>query len=466
MKAPINSIRTTALALLFLVSFFNYMDRYMLAVLLPAIKADLQLSDTQIGFITGLAFTLFYATMGIPIARLADRYSRKNIIAIALTVWSAMTALCGLAQNFVQLAVARIMVGVGEAGASPPSHSLIADLFPVEKRARAISIYTLGAPVGILVGFMLGGWITQLYGWRAALFTVGIPGILVALVVYRKLHEPERGASDGLAQNPEAPPHHTGLDPASGAANGLPQKPEAPPRHAGLDPASSAANGLPQKTEIPPFWFSLKTLMTSPTFRHLSFATGLYTVLWLGVVQWLPSFFTRSFGLEIGEVGTWLAIILSVSQLIGMLLGGYLADRLGAADLRWYVWVPSLAILVSTPMFALTFLTQNPTLAFLSLFLPFMIGVMQGPPSFAVAQGLADVRMRAMAAALLLLITNLIGGGIGPQAVGIMSDYLADQFNRDSLRYSLLAVSLVFGLWSSLHYFLAGKTIRREFRKP
>ena len=402
-----------------MVSFFNYMDRYMLAVLLPAIKADLQLSDTEIGFITGLAFTLFYATMGIPIARLADRYNRKNIIAIALTVWSAMTALCGLSQNFMQLAVARVMVGVGEAGASPPSHSLIADLFPVEKRARALSVYSLGAPVGILVGFMVGGWITQLHGWRAALFTVGIPGILVALVVYRKLHEPERGAADGLARN----------------------------------------------TEVQPFWFSLKTLMASPTFRHLSVATGLYTVVWLGVVQWLPSFFTRSFGLEIGEVGTWLAIILSVSQIIGMLLGGWLADRLGATDLRWYVWVPSLAILVSTPMFALTFLTQNPTVAFLSLFLPFMIGVMQGPPSFAVAQGLADVRMRAMAAALLLLITNLIGGGIGAQVVGIMSDYLVAGYHQASLRYSLLAVSLVFGLWSSLHYFLAGKTIRREFRK-
>ena len=219
--------------------------------------------------------------------------------------------------------------------------------------------------MGILVGFLLGGWITQLYGWRAALFTVGIPGILLALLVYRKLDEPERGAVDGLSR----------------------------------------------KTEVQPFWFSLRTLMASPTFRHLSFATGLYTVLWLGVVQWLPSFFTRSFGLGIGEVGTWLAIILSSSQLIGMLTGGYLADRLGASDLRWYVWVPSLAILVSTPMFALTFLTQNPTLAFLSLFLPFMIGVMQGPPSFAVAQGLADVRMRAMAAALLLLITNLVGGG-------------------------------------------------------
>ena len=316
-----------ALALLFMVSFFNYMDRYMLAVLLPAIKADLQLSDTEIGFITGLAFTLFYATMGIPIARLADRYSRKNIIAIALSVWSVMTALCGLAQNFVQLAVARIMVGVGEAGARPPSHSLIADMFPVEKRARAISVYTLGAPVGILVGFLLGGWITQLYGWRAALFTVGIPGILLALLVYRRLDEPERGAADGLSRTMEVQP----------------------PSFRRMPESSEAADGLPRTMEVPPFWFSLKTLMASPTFRHLSFATGLYTVLWLGVVQWLPSFFTRSFGLEIGEVSTWLAIILSSSQLIGMLTGGYLADRLGASDLRWYVWVPSLAILVPPP---------------------------------------------------------------------------------------------------------------------
>ena len=187
----------------------------------------------------------------------------------------------------------------------------------------------------------------------------------LALLVYRKLDEPERGAADGLPRTMEVPP----------------------PSFRRMPESSEAEDGLPRTMEVPPFWFSLKTLMASPTFRHLSFATGLYTVLWLGVVQWLPSFFTRSFGLGIGEVGTWLAIILSTSQLIGMLTGGYLADRLGASDLRWYVWVPSLAILVSTPMFALTFLTQNPMVAFLSLFLPFMIGVMQGPPSFAVAQG-------------------------------------------------------------------------------
>ena len=418
LATPVPTPVGAVLFLLFLASFFNYMDRYMLAVLIPAIKADLRLSDAEIGFITGLAFTLFYATMGIPIARLADRYSRKNIVSIALAVWSAMTAVCGLAQNFVQLAVARVMVGVGEAGCSPPSHSLIADLFPARRRARALSIYSLGAPVGIFVGFLLGGWLTQLYNWRVALFAVGIPGVALALIIYLKLPEPRRGAADGVAATPRPPD----------------------------------------------FRVVLKTLLSSPAFVHVSLGTGLYTVLWLGVVQWLPSYFTRSFGMEIGAVGTWLAVILSASQIAGMLLGGQLADKLGRRDLRWYVWVPSLAILISTPMFIVVFLAANAAIALASLFLPFMIGVMQGPPTFAVVQGLADVRMRAMAAAMLLLITNLIGGGIGPWATGFMSDALAADYGKDSLRYSLLTISLVFGLWSSLHYYLAGATLRREFR--
>ena len=409
-----------ALGLLFLVSFFNYMDRYMLAVLLPAIKEDLALSDTQIGFITGLAFTLFYATLGIPIARLADRYSRRVIISIALAAWSAMTAACGMAQTFIQLTVARVLVGVGEAGASPPSHSLIADLFPAHKRAGALSAYTLGAPFGILIGFALGGWLVELYSWRVALFTVAIPGLLLSVVIYKKLHEPPRGQADGLTSVPEI-----------------------------------ASLGL-----------TFKTLLGNATFRHVSFATGLYTVLWLGVVQWLPSFFTRSFGLGIREVSTWLAIILSTSQILGMIGGGFLADRLGRNDLRWYVWVPAVAIFFSTPIFAITFLTKSPTIAYVSLFLPFMIGVMQGPATFAVAQGIADVRMRAMAAALLLLITNLVGGGIGPQAVGILSDQLAPQYGMDSLRYALLMVALVAGVWSSFHYFWAGRTIRTDFKVP
>jgi MFS family permease len=408
-----------ALLLLFLVSFFNYMDRYMLAVLLPAIKADLSLSDTQVGFITGVAFTIFYATLGIPIARLADRASRRRIIAVALAFWSAFTALCGLAQNFWQLALARVLVGVGEAGCSPPSHSLIADLYPAQRRARALSIFALGAPVGILVGFAAGGWLAEHFSWRTALFAVGLPGIAVSLWVARSLPEPARGAADGWTP---------------------------PDAHQSLRA-------------------TLRVLLANRTFRQVSIATGLYTVLWLGVVQWLPSFFTRSFGLGVGEVGAWLAVILSGSQIFGLLVGGWLADRLGLRDLRWYMWLPGLAILISTPVFAVTFLTESPALAYLSLLVPFALGMMQGPASFAVAQGVADLEMRATAAALFLLIANLVGGLLGPQSIGLLSDVLAARFGEDALRYALLAVSLVFGTWSALHYLWGARSIATDFRR-
>ena len=310
------------------------------------------------------------------------------------------------------------MVGVGEAGASPPSHSLIADLFPARSRARAISTFTLGAPLGILVGFALGGWLAELYSWRAALFTVAAPGLILSIITYRRLPDPPRGQADGFTEEPE----------------------------------------------VLPLVATFRALLSNATFRHTSLATGLYTVLWLGVVQWLPSFFTRSFEVGIGEVSTALAVVLSSSQMIGLVAGGVLADRLGRVDLRWYVWVPAGAMVLSTPIFIVTFTTESYGLAMASLFPPFLIGVMQGPPTFAVAQGVADVRMRATAAALLLLVTNLIGGGIGPQAVGIMSDLMADRLQVDSLRWSLLVVSLVFGFWAACHYYWAGRTIRQDFK--
>jgi len=410
--------RNVTLGLLFLVAFFNYMDRYMLAVLLPAIKTDLALSDTQIGFITGVAFTLFYATLGIPIARLADRRSRRVIVSVAMMVWSAMTAVCGLAMNFVQLAIARVLVGVGEAGATPPSHSLLADVFPKAERARALSIMSLGAPVGILAGFLLGGWLATVYSWRFALFAVAVPGLLLGTVLMRWLPDPVRGAADGLAQAPEAVP----------------------------------------------FRATMKTLLGNATFRHVSIATGLYTVVWLGVVQWLPSFYIRSFGLSLAEVSTWLAFILSGSQILGMLLGGFLADRLGRRDLRWYAWLPAAAIFCSIPMFVFALVVSNATLALLAMFPPFMVSVMQGPASFATIQGVSDVRMRATAAALMLLITNLIGGVFGTQSVGILSDVMRGTYGDDSLRYALLIVAVVFCAWASFHYYWAARTIRTDFK--
>lgn len=407
-----------ALAILFVVSFFNYMDRYMLAVLLPGIKADLNLSDTQIGFITGFAFTIFFATLGIPIARLADRYSRPLIISIALAFWSLMTAVCGLAQSFLQLAIARVMVGVGEAGCSPPSYSLVSDYFPAQRRATALAVISLGGPVGVFVGFGLGGWLSEAYSWRAALFAVGLPGMLAAVYVGLRLQERPRGHADGI---------HSGV-------------------------------------EIPRFWLVFAQLFSKPAFLHACVAGGLYTLLLQSSIQWLPSFFTRTHEISIGRVSAALGPILGTAQFIGIFLGGYLADRLGRRDPRWYAWLPGWAILASTPLYLITFLSGDSNVALASLFVPLALGMMQAAPTMAIAQGVADPRMRAMAAAILLLIVNLIGGGVGPQAIGILSDALSATQGVDSLRYALLAVILVAGFWSSLHYYFAGRSLAGELR--
>ena len=408
----------TGLLLLFLVALFNYMDRFVLSVLLPAIKADLELSDTLLGAL-GTAFTLSYIAFGIPLARIADNYSRKTLIAGALSVWSLMTALCGLAQNFIQLAIARVMVGVGEAGATPPAHSMISDYFPLEKRGRAISIYSLGAPFGIMIGFVAAGWIAENYSWRAALLSLGIPGLVLAAVVYFVLVEPIRGQSE-------------------------------------------SAELKKQADESPGFLEAIVTLLSSAAYRHLCFATGLYTVVWLGVVSWLPSYFVRTFEMSLSEVGFWLAMSLGISQILGFLCGGVLTDFMVKRDCRWYGWIPSLAMIVSTPLFFLVFRTDNAVIATVALFPAFMIGVFQGPPSLAAVQGIAHIRMRAMGVAIFFVITNLVGGTIGPLLTGWLSDQYVAEYGDDSLRRAMLVVSLVFGLWAALHYALSTRTIESD----
>lgn len=412
------SAARTALGLLFLVSLFNYMDRYVLSVLLPAIREDLGLSDTSLGAI-GTAFTLSYVLMGLPLARLADRYSRKNIICAALTTWSVMTAACGVAQNFVQLAVARVLVGAGEAGATPPSHSLIADYFPLSKRGKAIAVFSVGAPIGLMIGFVVAGWITEHYSWRIAFLSLGLPGLLLALLVYTKLVEPDRGQSD-------------------------------------------EAEALAASDPLPSYAQSLRILLSSPAYRHLSIATGLYTVVYLGVVGWLPSYFVRSFDMAISEVGFWLAMSLGVSQLLGMLLSGGLTDRLVIRDVRWYGRIPALAMFLSTPLFVIVFFAESALVSTLALFPAFMIGVFQGPASLAAIQGLAHIRMRATAVAMFFLIVNIIGGTIGPLFTGWLSDQLVASFGDDSLRIALVIVSIVFGVWAGLHYALSCRSLAKE----
>jgi MFS family permease len=410
----------SALTLLFLVSFFNYMDRYVLSVLLPSIKADLALSDTQLGAI-GTAFTISYVLLAIPFARMADQHNRKYVITAAVTIWSAMTAACGLAQSFIQLVIARIFVGVGEAGATPPSHSIISDYFPVASRAKAIAVFSLGAPVGIMVGFTTAGWLADHYSWRIAFLCMGLPGILLALLLHFKLKEPERGQSE---------------------------------------PSETKA----QADEKATISTAVKTLLSSPAYRHMCFATGLYTVVWLGVVNWLPSYFVRSFDMNMTQVGFWLAMSLGISQLIGMLASGALTDHLTKRNLSWYGWIPALAMFISTPLFIIVFQTSNEIVAAVALFPAFLIGVFQGPASLTGIQGIAHVRMRAMACAIFLLITAMVGGTLGPLLTGWLSDQLAASYGDDSLRQALLIVSIVFGIWAGIHYALSARTIAAEIR--
>lgn len=412
-----SSAARQALWLLFLVSLFNYMDRFALSVLLPSIKAELDFSDTMLGAVT-TAFTVSYVIFGIPLARLADKYSRKHIISAALATWSLMTAACGLAQNFVQLAIARILVGVGESGATPPSHSIIADYFPISKRSKAIALFSVGAPIGLMIGFVVASWLAEEYSWRVAFLSLGLPGLLLAALLLTALKEPARGQSE-------------------------------------QDPGADTATVLP-------FLEVVKTLLTKPAYRHICFATGLYTVVYLGVVGWLPSYFVRSFDMGVAEVGFWLAMSLGTPQILGMLTCGALTDRLVVRDLRWYGWIPALAMALSTPLFLVVFLTDSVFAASIALFLAFLIGIFQGPASLTAIQGLAQLRTRAMAAALFFLGVNLIGGGVGPLLTGWLSDQMQAAYGADSLRYALLALSLTFGFWSALHYALAARTVGDE----
>ncbi len=409
------SARHYALSVLVVVYTFNFIDRQILSILLEPIKQDLGLSDTQLGLLTGFAFALFYATLGIPIARFADKGNRRNLIALALTIWSGMTALSGVAQNFWHLLIARIGVGVGEAGCSPPAHSMIADYFPAEKRATALGIYSLGIPVGILFGFVAGGWLNEFFGWRVAFFVVGVPGILLAILVRLTLREPTRGMAEGKVD--------AGIQPSIGE--------------------------------------TFKYLWAKRAFRHLSFGAALTAFVGYGVVTWVPSFLIRSFGMETGDAGTYLGLILGIPGGIGIAMGGWMADRYGARDKRWYLWVVSVALLIGTPFAFGVYLAESPAMALLFLIVPVLVGNFYQATTFSQTQGLVNLRMRSVAAAVLLFIINIIGLGAGPQAVGILSDVLSDTYGQESLRYSLLIFSFV-NIWAAYHYYVAGKYLQGD----
>ena len=410
-----NSLRNYVLGILVIVYTFNFIDRQILSILLESIKNDLNLSDTSLGLLSGFAFALFYATLGIPIAKYADFGNRRNLISLAIGIWSFMTALSGLAQNFFHLLIARIGVGVGEAGCSPPAHSMISDYFPANIRATALGIYSLGIPFGIMFGLFAGGWINEYFGWRIAFFVVGVPGILLAIIFRFTVQEPKRGQAEGRADTKDQP------------------------------------NIIE----------TAKFLLSKKSFRHLAFGASLAAFVGYGAITWLPSFFQRSYGMQTGDVGWYLGLILGIPGGLGIFLGGYLSDYFGSKDVRWCLWIVALAMLITTPLYYMVYLSPTSNTSLLWLIIPIAFGNFYQATTFSQTQGIVELRMRSVAAAILLFIINIIGLGFGPQAVGILSDILSKNYGKESLRYSLMILTTL-KLWCAYHYYLAGKYLKYD----
>ena len=418
------------LFVLFVVYVFNFIDRQILSILIDPIKNELGASDTQMGFLTGFAFAVFYTVAGIPIARWADRGVRRNLIAVGLAVWSAMTALSGAAQTYVHLALARIGVGVGEAAGSPPAHSLISDYFPPERRATAISIYNSGIHVGVMLGYLAGGWINEFFNWRVAFLVVGVPGIIFALVVRFTIREPQRGAAEG----------HT---PAAAAA-------------AAAAPHESVKDVL-------------RFMTSMRSFNLLSVATGIAAFSAYGFGSWVPSYLRRVHEMGGGEIATWIGIEAGVGGALGSFIGGKLADKLGARDKRWYLWVPALSLVAYFPFVYLFLLIDNPRIALVAYFFAITFAAMHLGPAIAITYGLVTVRMRALASAILLFVLNMIGLGLGPLLVGILSDALAPSYGALSIRYSLMIVALskfiaIWMFWSASKTLVADLDAKNRWR--
>ena len=396
----------------------NFVDRQVINVLAQFIIDDLQISDGQFGMLSGLAFALIYTTLGIPIARLADISNQRNIIAISITIWSIMTALCGAANNFFQLFMARFGVGVGEAGGSPPAHSIVSDIFPAEQRATALSIYSLGVYGGILVGTVGGAYLVQYFNWRVAFVVVAIPGIFLALLVRFVIKEPPRGMAE--ARKDVAPPG---------------------------------------------FLRVLHFLWDRKSFRHLSFACALHAFVTYGMGNFMPLFLGRVHGMPILDVGWYYGLIAGIGGLAGTFFGGWMSDRMAnkTGDKTWYVWIPFISTLAAIPLGLITFLAMpNGYTAAFSYFLPVFCGGWYLAPCIASTHFLVGIRMRAMASAILLFMLNLIGLGLGPMLTGFMSDFFEPTYGSDSLRYAM-SITLLVNFWCAFHYWKASRTIAADF---
>jgi len=411
------SLRLT-LAVLLLVYVFNFLDRQIMAILAEPIARDLQLSDTQIGVMTGLAFAVFYTVLGLPIARYADRprTNRVKVIAAALTVWSAMTAFSGLAQNFAQMLLARIGVGVGEAGGTPPAHSLIADKAPPERRASALALYQLGPPIGGLLGMVIGGLLADRYGWRTAFYVVGVPGLLLALAVVLLLRDPRFGRGF-VAAHPDTAAVST--------------------RQAFAD------------------------LVASRAMRRLLWVAAIGPLAGYGILVFGAIFFQRVHGLSPGETGVTFGIVNGVAMGSGVWFGGVLGDKVRARDKRHIMTVPAIGFMASAPFMIAALLAPSATLANLLFFPAIALLYLHVGPYYSAVQGLVPRHARSIASATVLFLQNLLGLGLGPVVLGLLSDLLKPQYGDDSIRWAL-TYATGFALLAGAILWNARKYLREE----
>lgn len=413
---PDRGYRHYALGVLTIVYFFNFVDRQVLAILLEDIKLEFSLSDTQLGLLSGLAFVLFYSTLGIPIARLADRANRVKIIAGACAIWSVATAACGMAANFTQLLFARVAVGIGEAGCAPPTHSVLADFYRRTELSRALGILTAAAPAGAIAGVMLGGWIAETWGWRYAFIVVGLPGLVVAAIAFLTLREPERGRLGGVAPT-EAPP---------------------------------------------PIMETAKRLFTNRIFVFVMLGNAFAVMMAYVVANWAPALYRRVFDLGATEVGFYAALGVIFGGLPGTIVGGIMSDALVKRDVRWQGWMPAFGLILSFPFlliapFAPTVIGATVIFALGTFFNNLCLA-----PGAALIQSVARPNERALAASLYIFASSALGIGAGPLVVGILSDGFAPVYGADSLRYAMSITTIVTLIAAAMFLIAAPALKRRE----
>lgn len=435
--------RTSAWVLILMTLTYtsSFMDRTVLSILQNPIKAELLLSDTQLGILSGFAFALFYSTLGIPVARLAERVDRRWLIAASLAIWSIATAASGLARGFVSLFAFRVAVGVGEAGASPPAHSLITDFFTPSRRGTAFSIYSLGVSAGVLIGAIAGGYIAQTFGWRLTFVIFGAPGLILAVLIPLTIREPRRGRLD--VQRPQSEP-------------------------------------LPSLMDV------LRRFGAKPALFHVVAGASVAAFGSYSIISFSAPFFIRAHGASLSEAGLFLGLTGGLAAGVGIFCSGLITDRVSRRDARWTVWVPAAGLLLATPLYMVGFLTPGKSWAIAILLLPAALQYLYMGPTMGLMHNLVTPRMRATTTAILYLCVNLFGMGLGPPITGFLSDRLTGMMLTGDLaercrgaavtadaaciaasgwgvRWALVISTLAF-LWAAVHYLIAARTLRRDLQ--